>query len=107
MPVLHHPAGMAMAGTVSPDAPKNICIAPVTAPGTITPGDHDKSPVPTSRDCALCQAIHAIGGFVPPVAPILAAASIGDVAPIIPTAISVPLRRSYTAAQPRAPPAGV
>jgi hypothetical protein len=105
MPVLHHPAGMAIAGALSPDATKNICIA--AAPGTITPGDHDKSPAPASRDCALCQAIHAIGGFVPPVAPVIAAAPTRDVSPIIPTAISVPLRRSYAAAQPRAPPTPV
>jgi hypothetical protein len=98
---------MAMAGGLSLDATKNICIAAVTPPGTTTPGDHDKSPTPKSSDCALCQAIHAIGGFVPPVAPVLAAASIGDVAPIIPTGFSVPLRRSYDAAQPRAPPVRV
>jgi len=105
MPALHHPAGMAMAGALSPDATKNICIA--AAPGTITPGDHDKSPAPKSGDCPICQAVHAIGGFVPPVGPVLTAASISDVSPLIPTAISVPLRRSYAAAQPRAPPVGV
>ncbi len=105
MPVLHHPAGMAMAGALSPDATRNICFAPATAPGT--PANHDKSPAPTSRDCALCQAVHAIGGFVPPVVPVLAAASISDVLPIIPTGFSVPLRRSYAAAQPRAPPVQV
>jgi hypothetical protein len=66
IPLLHHPAGMALAGTTGFGGGRNLCLAPGSVPA---PADlPDKSPAHHIPACALCQAVHAIGGFAPPAA---------------------------------------
>ncbi len=104
MPALHHPAGMAMAVPGFGDA-ANMCLAPVTARGDHHPGDHDNGPAHQMPTCAICQAVHAIGGFAPPSAAaallIRADVQIGFDAV---QAASIPKPPVRGNAQPRAPP---
>jgi hypothetical protein len=102
LPGLHHPGGMALAGTLAlVDAP-HLCLAPGSAP--VSPGDRDKAPGHHQPDCPICQAMHAIGGFPPPTALVLAhdAVAAPSIAKIAPS--SRILGRSFRPQQPRAPP---
>jgi hypothetical protein len=111
MPVLHHPAGMAMAGMSGFGNAVNMCLAPGGAapgsnlPGDHAPGNHDNGPAHPMPDCPLCQAVHAIGGFAPPsaavTAPIRANVPIGFAAA---KTASIPKPAFRGNAQPRAPP---
>jgi hypothetical protein len=79
LPALHHPAGMtlaggALAGGAGSGDRGNLCGAPG---GAGEPADHpQKSPSHPMPACAICQAVHAIGGFAPPPPPALTAVSI-------------------------------
>jgi hypothetical protein len=106
LPAVHHPAGMALAGTgddkiAGLDVGQYLCIAP----GSTTPAGPEKAPVHHVQPCALCLAVHAIGGFAPPSGP----AVIVPYGPgiIIRTAVALippPLPRTSSKQQPRAPP---
>ena len=101
MPALHHPAGMAMAGMPGFADAVNMCLAP----GSTAPGDHDKAPAHQMPACALCQAVHAMGGFAPPTVSIaLAVRSDVKVAFTATETVSVPQPAFRSNAQPRAPP---
>jgi hypothetical protein len=102
LPALHHPGGMALAGTPSLVDARHLCLAPGSAP--VSPADTDKSPAHHQPACPICQAVHAIGGFAPPAAPtitgqIAAPASFSPVEPASPA-----LRPTFNRQQPRAPP---
>ena len=105
LPAVHHPAGMALAGIdgdkiAGLDIAQYLCLAS----GNTTPNEHDKAPAHHIPPCALCLAVHAIGGFAPPVAPVIAVCrEFGIVAPT--TTALVPLQQRPTPRQqPRAPP---
>jgi hypothetical protein len=100
LPAVHHPGGMALAGTLAlGDA--HLCLAPGSAP--VSPGDTDKSPHHAPA-CAICQAVHAIGGFAPPAAPVLAGQT-AIATSFAPSRSAAPVSRQiFRAQQPRAPP---
>jgi hypothetical protein len=105
LPAIHHPAGMALAGVgekiAGLDVGQYLCVAP----GSIAPGEPGKAPVHRVQPCALCLAVHAIGGFAPPSGPVIIVPQDHDV--VVRTAVAVippPLPRSSSKQQPRAPP---
>jgi hypothetical protein len=63
LPALHDAS--AMAGSQGFDAAHNLCLAP----GSTVPGNPDKAPHHHLPACALCSAMHLVGGFVPPQSP--------------------------------------
>ncbi len=99
LPLAHHPADMAMAGTTDLVVAHNLCLAPNS-----TPPDPGKSPAHHMPPCPICQAVHAIGGFAPtaPVAVVAprAFAQIVLVAPVL----QAPPALSHVRPQPRGPP---
>ena len=101
IPALHHPAGMAIAGTLGLGTGKNLCLAPGSEP--VGPAAPDKAPH-HQPECAICQAIHAVGGFAPPDAPAIALPQsiAADFNPAVATTVLV--RLPYPSQQPRAPP---
>jgi hypothetical protein len=102
IPAFHHPATMALAGTLSLGDAKNLCVAPGSAP--VEPGDQDKTPHHHLPACAICQAVHAIGGFAPPAPALLVVArDFGTLIPTAPTFV-LPFQRPTLRQQPRAPP---
>jgi hypothetical protein len=99
LPALHHPGGMALAGTLALGDAQHLCLAPGDAPA-----DHEKPAGHHQPECPICQAMHAIGGFAPPAVLVLAheavaGPSISNIAPASPVS-----RRSFHPQQPRAPP---
>ncbi len=99
LPAFHHPAGMALAGEVTPTASHNMCLAPGGAPPE--PG---KSPAHHMPPCPICQAVHAIGGFAPPTPPPVSAARFWRIIAVAESR-SLVLRRWFGAGnQARAPP---
>ncbi len=56
LPVVHHPADMALAGTLGFAGAHNLCIAPGGAP--VQPAVPDKAPHDHLPACPICQAIH-------------------------------------------------
>jgi hypothetical protein len=101
IPAVHHPAGMALAGGFSAVYQSNLCHAPAPA----APGDPGKGPAQTMPACALCQALHAIGGFAPP--SVVTAATFRVFESIAFAAADNPAaagRRLRDRQQPRAPP---
>jgi hypothetical protein len=103
IPVFHHPASMAFAGTLSPDVAKHLCLAPGSAP--VAPSDQDKVPHHQIPACAICQAMHAIGGFAPPAAPAVALVRKAAVARPAFQRAQFAQQRAGEFAQPRGPPA--
>jgi hypothetical protein len=107
IPALHHPATMAL-GTpgemVSLDGGKNLCLAPGSAPAK--PADQEKgSHQHHMPACAICQAVHAIGGFGPTTnAAIVLAPGFPADRPVARIALLVP-RQARILPQPRGPPA--
>jgi hypothetical protein len=105
LPALHHPASMALAGIggdkiAGLDIAQYLCLAP----GGTTPDEHDKAPAHHIPPCALCSAVHAIGGFAPPIAPVIAVSrEYGVVVPTA-TALALPQQRPTHRQQARAPP---
>jgi hypothetical protein len=105
IPAFHHPASMAFAGTLAFGDVKDLCLASGSAP--VAPGDHDKAPQHHVPDCPICQAVHAMGGFPPPTAPVVALpGEAGTGTPTVRTALLV-RQRAFTLAQPRGPPASI
>jgi hypothetical protein len=102
VPVVHHPAGMAFAGSIGLDDPKNICFAPGTPQNP--PGDSDKSPAHPIQQCAICQALHAVGGFAPSAPQVLAVNRDCGAVAFTSATVSVPRRWANASAQPRGPP---
>jgi hypothetical protein len=103
LPAVHHPAGMAMAGGFSALELSSFCHAP--NPAGTAPTDPGRAPAHSLPACALCQAVHAIGGFTPP--PPLAVGSTTlprDIAFATPDQASEPRRQQHSPQQPRAPP---
>jgi hypothetical protein len=105
IPAGHHPAGMALAATLGIDGPSNLCLAPGSAP--VAPSDRDKAPHHQMPACAICQAVHAIGGFAPPAAPVVVLVRKATVSR--PTFQRVQLAQQPVGefAQPRAPPLSI
>jgi hypothetical protein len=102
LPALHHPGGMALAGTLALGDAHHLCLAP--GGGPVTPGDPGKAPGHHQQDCPICQAMHAIGGFAPPAALVLAHDAIAAPSVAITEPASPVSRRSFRPQQPRAPP---
>jgi hypothetical protein len=101
LPLVHHPAGMAMADTLPIGSAKNVCIAPGSAP--VLP---DK-PTKTQHNpplCEICQAIHAVGGFPPPAAPVLHIISTVEAIVVPSPSAFAALPAAFAPQQPRAPP---
>ena len=108
LPAFHHPAGMALAGalggasdrTVAALESGNLCLAP----GSTAPDDPGKAPAHHMPACALCAAMHVIGGFAPPATPVLALSPrSGTIVPPY-SAIVLARRLQHARQQPRAPP---
>ncbi len=102
IPALHHPARMAMADTLSLGGGKNLCLAPGGIPANS--GAPDKEPHHHLPACAICYALHALGGFAPPQLPAVAIlrSSTTGFHPAAVTIVSI--RLPYASQQPRAPP---
>jgi hypothetical protein len=98
LPLAHHPA--AMAAPAGFDSAHNLCLAP----GSTAPSDPAKAPAHHMPDCALCAAMHAIGGFVPPMAPAIAVSRDYVIATPVFALILLPRQSSRPRQQPRAPP---
>jgi hypothetical protein len=79
---------------------EHLCLAP----GSTVPAEPDKSPAHHISPCALCSGIHAVGGFVPPSAPVIAVSR--DYGVAIPTSVFIFLPREWfhSRQQPRGPP---
>ena len=103
IPVFHHPASMAFAGTLGADVVKNLCLAPGSTP--VAPGDQDKSPHHQIPACAICQAVHAIGGFAPPPVPAVALVRAARSSRLAFKSVLFAPQRVGEFAQPRGPPA--
>src|SRR5262245_2574984 len=107
LPAFHHPAGTALAGplgrgsnVVSGLDSGSLCLAP----GSTAPDDPAKAPAHHVQPCALCAAMHAIGGFAPPAAPVVAV-SCDRGGAALPYSMTGPAPRSQHVRQrPRAPP---
>jgi hypothetical protein len=97
LPAIHHPA---MAAPVGADLARSLCLAP----GSTTPADPAKSPAHHLPGCAICMAAHAIGGFVPPTAPVIAIGRDHGFAVPASALIFLPRQWLHIRQQPRAPP---
>jgi hypothetical protein len=74
------------------------------APGDTAPDDHGPAPVDHQQCCDFCLTVHAIGGFAPPSAPVLAVSrDYGIVAPTE-TTLVLPRGQVNSTQQARAPP---
>jgi hypothetical protein len=98
MPALHHPAGMVIAGSTRIEV--GLCLAP----GSMVPGDPAKAPAHHVPLCAFCAAMHAVGGFLPPIAPTIAVSRRYDAVSSIVSTGLVPRQALHPRQQPRAPP---
>jgi hypothetical protein len=103
LPGVHHPAGMAFTGDkiAGLDIAQYLCVAP----GSTTPDDPGKAPAHHHiPPCALCASMHAIGGFAPPNAPVIALSR--DYGIVVPAAaaLDLPRRQVNSTRQARAPP---
>jgi hypothetical protein len=102
VPALHHPAGMAFGGAPTLSYAEHLCVAPGSTP--VAPTDPDKGAHHHLPACAICQAVHAIGGFASPDAPSIAlAGEFGRFLPVARTELLFP-QRAGDFAQPRGPP---
>jgi hypothetical protein len=101
LPAVHHPAGMALAGGLGAIDQRNLC----HAPGPVSPDEPGKAPAHSMPACALCQAVHAIGGFAPPQAIALApVTAYQEIALVPPASQAVIAAWRHRLQQPRAPP---
>jgi len=83
------------------DIAQNLC----HAPGDTTPDDQSPAPVDHQQCCDFCLAIHTVGGFAPPSAPVVAVSrEYGILVPTETALLLLPLRSSLRQQQPRAPP---
>jgi hypothetical protein len=101
LPVVHHPAGVALAGAINPDS-HNFCFAPGT--GDHQPADPHKAPANHTPPCPICQAMHAVGGFVPAAAPSPVVTGNFEIADLFPQLESSGRSQPRETAQARAPP---
>jgi hypothetical protein len=97
LPALHHPA---MAAPVGADMARSLCLAP----GSTAPADPTKAPAHHLPGCAICAAMHAIGGFVPPTAPAIAISRDFGVAVPASAVMFLPRQWLRNRQQARAPP---
>jgi hypothetical protein len=101
-PVIHDSA-MASSGAAGFDSAHHLCEAPVSQPADS--GSPDTAPAHHLPACAaVCQAIHAAGGFAPPTAPALLVPRVYGAAYQPAFDAPVSQRWSRTSQQPRAPP---
>jgi len=105
-----HDWGMALAApsdglAAFADIAQHLCLAPGSAAPVIpqAPGV-PKAPAHLGPSCTLCTAAHAVTGFVPPPAPVLA--DTRNCTPIVlaATGKKLPCRPLSLGAQPRGPP---
>jgi len=91
-------AGEKIAGL---DVSQYLCVAPAST----APGEPTKVPDHHIQPCALCAAMHAIGGFVAPTTPVVAVSlHYGTAAPPAAITLVLPRARPNPRQQPRAPP---
>lgn len=101
LPVLHHPAGMALAGVPAGIDQRFICHAPVDQPSA--PQGPDKAH--HLPPCLLCQSVQTICGFAPPqLASVVPSLGIARITYVIPARVASTTPRLYRPQQPRAPP---
>jgi Protein of unknown function (DUF2946) len=101
LPIAHHPASLAM-GQYLADTGHNLCLS-----STGSPANPDKGPVHKLPACPICQAAHAIGGFVPPDLTELDLPLRYAIVSAVLLDVPVPRRLARIAAQPRGPPSPV
>ena len=99
LPIAHHPASMAL-GQYLADSEQNLCLSGAGSP--ISPDD--KGPAHKLPTCPICQAAHAIGGFVPPNLAKLALPLRYAIVSTVLLDIAAPRPLVRAAAQPRGPP---
>jgi len=106
LPVTQASAGFSPArlegGTIAGlDIAQHLC----HAPGDSAPDDRGQTPDDHQQCCAICLAVHVIGGFAPPSAPVIAVTrAYGIVVPVDAAFVLPPLRPNLRQQQPRAPP---
>ncbi len=100
LPAIHDAAGMAVAAPPGLASGQHLCLSP----GSTTPDDPGKTPSHHISPCALCSAMHAVGGFVPPTVPVIAVRNDPDVIGPAPVFVFLPGQWPNTKQQPRAPP---
>lgn len=105
LPVAQSPASTLRTGqgdTIAGfDIAQNLC----HAPGDATPDDQSPAPIDHQQCCDFCLAVHAVSGFAPTSAPVIAVGrEYGIVVPIEAAHILPPLRSNLRQQQPRAPP---
>ena len=99
LPIAHHPASLAL-GQYLADTENNLCLNSTGSPAS----PDDKGPAHKRPTCPICQAAHAIGGFVPPdLAKLDLPLRYATVSAVLPDA-PAPRRLVRMAAQPRGPP---
>ena len=103
LPVMQAPAGTMPAGgdTIAGlDIAGHLC----HAAGDPAPDDHGPAPADHRQCCDVCLTVHAIGGFAPPAAPVIAVRrDYGIVVPVAATLV-LPRRQVDATQQARAPP---
>jgi len=106
LPVKQAPAGFAPAGPSGDTiAGLDVALHLCHAPGDSTPDDHAPAPADNQQCCAICLAVHTIGGVAPPSAPAVAVnGEYSVVVPVEAALILPPLRPSLRQQQPRASP---
>jgi hypothetical protein len=99
LPIAHHPASLALGQYLS-DTEHNLCLGGAGSPAS----PDDKGPAHKLPTCPICQAAHAIGGFVPPnLAEFDLPLHYAIVSAVFLDA-PVPRRMARVVAQPRGPP---
>lgn len=124
LPLVHHPAGMAMMGVAPMDMssmdmsamvmssgdmtpvsfgdPRNICLTPGTAPADPSDQAPGHKPPPPCPICQTFQMLH--GGFIQPVQTTLVLPAVYRTAVAVPISADVPRQPIHSGARARAPP---
>jgi hypothetical protein len=104
LPVAHHPATMAL-GQAAFGVTGSMCLAPGGEPvGSEPAGPGDKSPIHKLPVCPICQAAHAIGGYISPTVSTVSVPRAFETAAYRPAPLSSPALWPRISGQPRAPP---
>jgi Protein of unknown function (DUF2946) len=105
LPVAQSPASMTPVGLggdviAGLDIAQNLC----HAPGDTAPDNHGPAPVDHRQCCDFCLAVHAVGGFAPPSAPVIAVSREYGIVVPVEAALVLPRRQANATQQARAPP---
>ena len=93
---------MALGGTLAFGDVQHLCLAPGSTP--VAPGGEDKAPHHHLPACAICQAVHAIGGFASPSAVMPVVLATYTIAALPYFNPARPRQRQNSHQQPRGPP---